>query len=225
MNKAKLVFMGFLVFLLMAGAALPATYLSWRFTGGAASAVGTFACDIKTSCDAGQVEVFRMSATGNAHGGTPSGSSYPNLLCCGGVAGLGTSCSGTYDTVLRLSATDNAHVSSDASYSTQACLSVPAGYAVNCTYGASCDVGYACLATISGTTNAHVADCDGVNDYGIKVCCYAGPPLPVGGIAELPGLSESQDSPTPYCIALAGAATGFLALTAGAWYARRRWGR
>ena len=67
--------------------------------------------------------------------------------------------------MLRLSAADNAHVASnDLSYGTQVCLSAT-GTAMNCQYGSSCGSGYACLATISGTTNAHVADCDGSADY------------------------------------------------------------
>jgi Tol biopolymer transport system component len=49
---------------------------------------------------------------------------------------------------------------------------------------------------------------------------YAGP---VGGIAELPEVSDSSGR---NYVALAGlAAAGFIALSAGAWYARRRWVR
>jgi len=46
---------------------------------------------------------------------------------------------------------------------------------------------------------------------------------PVGGIAELPDASGSSG---PNYVALAGLAAGaLLAVTAGAWYARRRWAR
>jgi len=59
--------------------------------------------------------------------------------------------------------------------------------------------------------------------------------LPVGGVAELPDIaqgspnradlpSDSSPSASRY-IPLAGLAAALLALTAGAWYARRRWGR
>lgn len=195
----------------------------WAFSTGSASATASLACSVKASCGAGEVAVFRMSSLANAHAGTPGGSSYGNVVCCCGVAGLGTSCSGAYDTVLTLSATDNAHAGSDGSYPTEICLSIGVGQAVNCFYGASCGTGYACLATISGTNNAHVADCDGANDYASKVCCYAGPPLPVGGIAEVP---EVPGSSGPNYMALAGlAAAALVALSAGAWYARRRWNR
>jgi len=189
----------------------------------APAATSSLACSVKGSCDGGEVEVFRMSATANAHAGAAGSPTYTNLVCCGGVAGLGTNCSGAYDTVLRLSAADNAHVASDGSYPTAVCLSVDAG-TVDCTYDASCADDYACLATISGSTNAHVADCDDVADYATKVCCYAGPAIapPVGGIAQLPDVS---DSPARNYIPLAGLAAlaALLALSAGAWYARRRW--
>lgn len=143
-----------------------------RSQGGAASS--TLACSVQTSCAGGEVAVLRMSALANAHAGTPGGSPYANVVCCGGVTDLSTSCSGSYATVLRLSATDNAHAAqaSDTNYTTQVCLSAP-GAAVDCQYGSSCGSGYACLATMSGTTNAHVAHCDGSGDYATKVCCAA----------------------------------------------------
>jgi len=58
------------------------------------------------------------------------------------------------------------------------------------------------------------------------------PSLTVGGVAELPDVAQtpagqSGSSGPPYAV-LAGAiaaAAGALAIGAGAWYARRRWGR
>jgi len=219
--------------------------LPWASNTGSASPANILDCDVKASCDVGEVAVLRMSSTSDAHAGTSGGSSYGNVVCCGGVAGLGTNCSGVYDTVLTLSAADNAHVASDASYPTEVCLSVGAGDGVDCIYGASCASGFACLATISGITNAHVADCDGSGDYATKVCCHVEatltptptPTLPpaVGGIVELQasGSGSAVDSAgssggpsAPNHIALAGlAAAALAALTAGGWYARRRWGR
>ena len=199
----------------------------WALSAGSASSAGGLACSVKPAdpgCDtvAGEVAAFRMSSLANAHAGTPGGSSYDNVVCCGGVVDLGTSCSGSYHGLLTLSATDNAHVGSVGTYSTEICLSVGAG-TVDCTYGASCAADYACLATISGTNNASVADCNGVDDYATKVCCYAGDPLPVGGLAELPEVSGSSG---PNYMALAGlAAAAIVALVAGAWYAGRRWVR
>lgn len=230
-----------LVVTVLGGLAAVAFGAPWAFNTGSASATASLACDVKTSCDAGEVEVFRMSATANAHAGTPSGSSYDNVVCCGDVAGLGTNCSGVYDTVLTLSAADNAHVASDGSYTTEVCLSADTGETADCEYGANCNVGYACLATISGSTNAHVADCDGVDDYATKVCCYAGPVTPtptpgapVGGMVEIQvdASGSAVDSAAGSSggwsarnyIALVGvAAAALVALSAGAWYARRRW--
>ena len=213
-----------LVATLLVGVAVAiALWMSWAVTRNSASASAGLACSVKPAdpgCDtgAGEVAVFRMSSLANAHAEVFGGSTYGKVVCCGGVTGLGNSCSGVYDTVLTLSRTDNAHVASDASYPTAACLSVGAGQAVNCTYGTGCG-GSACLATISGSTNAHVADCDGADDYATKVCCYAGAAA-VGGLAELPDVSGSS---SPNYIALAGlAAAAALALTAGAWFARRR---
>jgi len=202
------------------------------------AASSTLTCSVKGSCDtlAGEVPVFRMSGLANGHAQTAAGTTYANVVCCG-PTGLGTSCSGTFDTVLWLSAADNAHAAeaSQTGYATQVCLSA-ASETVDCKYvtGSSCGTGYACLATISGATNAHVADCDGSNDYGTKVCCAAGAAPPVGGIAELPVLAGTSDqqagapaedsgwSAGGYA-ALAGGLAAAIAIAGGAWYARRRW--
>ena len=203
---------------LLVGAVLAiALCLSWAVSRDSASANSGLACSVKASCGVGEVAVFRMSSTANAHAGTPGGSAYGNVVCCGGIANLGTSCSGVYDTVLTLSAVDNAHVASTG-YSTDVCLSVGAVGAVDCTYSDDCG-SYACLATISSTGNAHVADCDGSNDYDTKVCCDVDAPLAVGGVAELPAVSDSSG---PDLVVLAGAVALALAIFGtGGWYARR----
>ena len=184
------------------------------------AASSTLTCSVKASCAGGglEVAVFRMSGPAppaNAHAGTWTGSTYGNVVCCG-PTGLGTSCSGNFDTVLWLSAADNAHAAeaSQTGYATQVCLSAASG-TVDCKYvtDSSCGTGYVCLATIFSTTNAHVADCDGSNDYGTKVCCAAAElatptatatatpmgtptatptPAAVGGIAELPHIAGAS---------------------------------
>ena len=168
--------------------------VSWAAGRGSASASNGLVCSVKASCAGGEVTVFRMSSTGNAHAGTPGGSAYGNVVCCSGVAGLGTNCSGTYDTVLTLSATDNAHVASDASYPTgvPVCLSAATG-TVDCTYGASCESS-ACVATISGATNAHVADC-GAGAYETKVCCgvEAASPCTTGSDTDNDGFKDEVE--------------------------------
>jgi hypothetical protein len=217
------------------GLAAVALGTPWAFNSGSASATGSLACSVKRSCDTGEVDVFRMSSTANAHAGTPGGSAYANLVCCGGVPDLGTNCSGVHDTVLTLSAADNAHVASDGSYPTAVCLSAETEEAVDCTYASSCGASYACLATISGSTNAHVAECDGVHDYATKVCCCVGARCAVGGMVEMQmdgsgsavdSAGSSGGSSAPNYIALAGlAAVALGALGAGGWYARRRFSR
>jgi hypothetical protein len=189
----------------------------WVSNTNPASASASLACSVKVSCDTGEVAVFRMSGTSNAHAGTVSGSSYGNVVCCGSVAGLGTECTGPHDVVLALSSLDNAHVAaeSDATYATEACLSVEGGY-VYCEHVDSCAEGYSCVATMSGVTNAHVAACNGAGAYSTKVCCDVQAatstptatstatatstptdtptstrtpgPAPVGGIAEFPSI-------------------------------------
>ena len=191
-------------------------------------------CSVKASCGAGEVAVFRMSGLANAHAGTAGGSAYGSVVCCGGPAGLSTSCAGNYDTALRLWAADNAHVAqaSDLTYTNEVCLAAPS-MPVDCQYRESCGPGYTCLATISGETNAHVADCDGSDDYATKVCCAAPAPS-VGGVAELPDIrgAPSQEAGAPpgesgwsagaYAALAGAAAVAATAIAAGAWYARRR---
>jgi hypothetical protein len=203
-----------------------------------AAASSSLTCSVKPSCGEGEVAVFRMSSPANAHAQTAAGTTYANVVCCSGPAGLSTSCSGSHATVLRLWAADNAHAaqSSETSYTTEVCLSAT-DTAMNCQYGSSCGAGYACLATISGTTNAHVADCDGSDDYATKVCCAVGAAPPVGGIAELPAVSgtSAEEAGAPAegsgwsagnAAALAGVGAGAAVLIAiGGWYARRRWAR
>ena len=189
----------------LAGLALVAwsahTVLAPGGSSAAPVAASSLACSVKPAdpgCDtgAGEVEVFRMSSTSNAHAGTPGGSSYGNVVCCGGVTGLGTSCTGTYDTVVALSGADNAHVATTTggAYTTEACLSASSG-TVDCTYGASCGTDYTCVATASGTTNAHVADCDGTDDYATKVCCQvtAASPCTAGSDTDSDGFNDEAE--------------------------------
>ena len=188
------------------------------------ASASSLACSVKASCSGSEVAVFRMSSTSNAHAGTVDGSTYDNVVCCSGAGGLGTNCSGVHDTVLFLSATDNAHVASYGGYPTEVCLSTTTEAAVDCTTGSACRPEYACLATISGSTNAHVADCDGSNDYGTKVCCAAGTAPTVGGIADLPDAADSASGSSSLLYAVLAGAAGVVVLAAGGWYARRRAG-
>ena len=96
------------------------------------------------------------------------------------------------------------------------------------------------VSVIDGATNAVVAtvpvgsDPDGVavnpntnriyvaNWFSNTVSVIEDSPPAVGGVAELPDIAGSGDSPLRNYVALAGAAAALLALTAGVWGARRR---
>jgi hypothetical protein len=205
--------------------------------GHGAAASSTLTCSVKVSCGEGEVAVFRMSGQANAHAQTAAGTTYANVVCCSGPAGLSTSCSGSYATVLRLWAADNAHAAepSDTHYTTEVCLSSDTGMSCQYVTGDNCGAGYACLATISNTTNAHVADCDGSGDYATKVCCAEGAAPAVGGIAELPPVAgaSTEEAAAPaegsgwsagsYAAMAGGVAAAAGLIAVGGWYVRRRW--
>jgi len=181
-----------LVLVALGGLAALTLGVPWGSSTGSASPSASLACAVKTSCGPGEVAVFRMSSTANAHAGTPGGSSYGSIVCCGGVRNLSTSCSAVYDGAVTLSGADNAHVAADGSFAAQACLSVPYGVA-DCTYGPSCGTDYTCLATVSGSSNAHMADCDGAGDYATKVCCYVEDDNDNDGLLDPPDLDDDND--------------------------------
>jgi hypothetical protein len=185
--------------LVLVALAASALGVRWALDTTAAAPTGVLTCSVETSCDAEEVEVFRISSTSNAHAGTPAGSAYGYSVCCGGVTGLGSDCSGNYDTVLALSGADNAHAATTVggAYTTEVCLSVADGTA-DCVHGPDCG-DYTCLATLSGDTNAHVADCDGTDDYTTKVCCQveAGPDCTPGVDTDLDGFNNDVECYLP----------------------------
>ncbi len=133
---------------------------------------GTLSCTVGTSCPSGTV-VLRMAGTSNAHAELASQANYSQLVCCSGVAGLGTSCSGTYDTIAKLSDVTNAHVEqkTQMNYANNACLSVSSG-TVSVGYQATNCAGYdTTIASMSAvTTNAHIGDAAA---YTNKICATA----------------------------------------------------
>ena len=138
---------------------------------------GTLSCSVRTSdCVAGDVEIFRMSGTANAHSQLPSVGTYVNRVCCGGVAGISNSCSGIYATVLQLSSSTNAHVQQSGAYADKACISVPTGGNVSVGYAADCVAsGYdTVLASMNKTTNSHVGN-PGI--YPTNVCVTSAAPV------------------------------------------------
>ncbi len=138
---------------------------------------GTLSCSVRTSdCIAGDVEVFRLSGTANAHAQLPSVGTYVNRVCCGGVAGISNACSGIYATALQLSSSTNAHVQQSGAYVNNACISVPAGGSVSVGYAADCIAsGYdTALASMNKTTNSHVGN-PGV--YSTNICVTSAAPV------------------------------------------------
>ncbi len=136
---------------------------------------GTLYCVVDTSCGAGSTTVFRMQSTSNSHAGTSAGSTYTNLVCCGGVTGLGTNCSGTYQLLGTLSGLNNAHfedsLKTNYSSANDICLSVTSG-AISSATSTSC-AGYdTTVASYSGSsgTNVHVGSSA---VYANKICATA----------------------------------------------------
>lgn len=134
---------------------------------------GTLSCSVTTAAACTDTVILRMSGSSNAHAELPSQSDAnyaSNVICCGGVAGLGTACSGTFATAVTLSAVTNAHIeqNTESNYANDACMSVPAGGSVSVAYQASNCTGYdTTLASMSGTTNAHAGN---GSAYATKIC-------------------------------------------------------
>ena len=142
---------------------------------------GTLSCVVQSSACGGSypVEIFEMQNTTNSHAGLPA-ASYTNLVCCGGVTGLGNDCSaGTKAVALKLSGANNAHARqnqlADYAGANNACISVPSGGTVSVGYQASnCDtpVKYdTTLASMKATTNSHVGNTTAYTEY--KICASA----------------------------------------------------
>jgi hypothetical protein len=138
---------------------------------------GTLSCTIRTSsCSGGEVEIFEMQNTTNSHAGLPA-ASYTNLVCCGGVSGLGNDCaSSTKAVVLKLSGATNAHARqnqlADYAGANNACISVPSGGSVSVGYQPTDCAGFdTTLASMKATTNSHVGNTAAYAEY--KICATA----------------------------------------------------
>jgi hypothetical protein len=148
-----------------------------------ACAKAQLSCNVRTpDCLAGETDLIHMSNVAGGHAELMPNNNYAYKVCCAGEEGLGNACNGNYVAVLMLDKLTNSQVEENtySNYQNAACLSLP-DRAIECSYADSLDCtalgsGYACMnLTISGPTNAHVADCDGAGDYGIKVCCRIQP--------------------------------------------------
>ena len=122
-----------------------------------------------------------MSDTSNTHAELANGTAYNYKVCCSDSAlSISNETSGSYFVVLRLSGFTNAHVEmgNESNYDYPVFINVPSGGSMHCAYASSC-AGYdTCLASISGNTNAHVADCT-TDPYTTKICCFMNKPSSV----------------------------------------------
>ena len=131
-------------------------------------------CEVTTAdCSSPKTIVFKIASPTGGHAEIPSGVNYDNKVCCQGDGfDVGNSCeSPDKVTILKLSGTSNAHVQipSVDTYTNDVCLSYPPGFDTTpCEYKAVCDVGETCIASISKTDNAQVADCATLST---KICC------------------------------------------------------
>jgi len=126
-------------------------------------------CSMTTSCD--YTDIFHMSNETNAHAELNNNSNYAYEVCCYDPSGfsLGTSCSGDYETLLHLSNQTNAHAeqNNESNYSFNVCINSNSS-GLNCSYEPSCSEYDTCVASISSSTNAHVARC---GYYDTQICC------------------------------------------------------
>ncbi len=137
------------------------------------SSGSSLVCTITSGTCSGATIFNMYDSVNGGHAELSNQSNYPYKVCCTGT-GVSNSCSGgNHAVALNLSGTTNAHVeeSTQNNYTNYACLSATGPVTCNYVSAGDCSslgTSYACLASISSTTNAHVAAC-GV--YNIQVCC------------------------------------------------------
>ncbi len=127
-------------------------------------------CEVVTNCN--NTDIFHISNKTNAHAELSNNSNYAYEICCNDTNGLniGTSCTGEHFTLLHLSNQTNAHVelNNESNYNDfTVCINSSDGL-FNCSYETSCNNYDTCIASVSGSTNAHVGNC---TDYTTKICC------------------------------------------------------
>lgn len=197
-----------------------ATGFIFLFLWGAPYAQAALSCAISASCSAPSIVLFRMSGTSNSHAELPSQANYSNLVCCGGVTGLGNACAGNFAIVAKLSGLTNAHVerNTESLYPQNACVSASAGDTVAVGYAADCSTlgaDYVAAASMSGggITNSHVGNSTAYpNKICVKAVSAAVPPGGGGSEPPLPPLPPLPPrlplpppvGPAPLCVDLNG---------------------
>ncbi len=122
-------------------------------------------CSVTTAaaCTNPSVVIMRMSSTTNAHAELPSQSNaaYSNsVVCCSGVTGLGNTCVNSFAVVAKLQNTTNSHaeLNSQLNYGNNICIAAPSGTMTVANQDTNCTGYDTTIASISSTTNAHVAN-------------------------------------------------------------------
>jgi len=149
---------------------IPSTTSTTTTTSTTISAAALSCVVRNTDCNPGEVCVFRMFSTSDAHTGTCSGSSYTYRVCCSvssGALSLDASCSQAG--VISLHSTDDSHVEKYGlgNYNNDICLSYSLG-TISCYYSNNCG-GDTCLASMYQDTDSHVGDCN--YNPAKRICC------------------------------------------------------
>src|SRR3989344_1981640 len=142
---------------------------------------GTLSCEFEmnTSCSNG-TKIYAMSNMTNAHVELLNETNYNVSVCCRDLTEsniIGTGSNGA--SVITLSNFTNAHAEdpSVGNYSFNASINA-SNATMSCTVNSTgegvCPSGFACLGTLSGSSNAHVANCTSGSAYNITVCCSIG---------------------------------------------------
>lgn len=131
----------------------------------------TLSCEVAATC--GYTTMFRISDPADGHAELANESNYNNLVCCRELNNyfVGTGCTGTGATLLKLSGNSNAHAeqNNESNYNVNACINTTIS-GVSVGYDTSCSSYDTCVASISGSINAHVGNCTA---YSTKVCATA----------------------------------------------------
>lgn len=146
-------------------------------------------CYIASTCNTGDEAIFSVSNVTNAHAALDP-DNYSYKVCCPGTnisnveTSTGVSSSTDNALVLKLHQQTNAHVqqNTQTGYNYGIKIKKSDGNYATCTYqDTQClPIHPVCIVSISGETNAHVANCSGTGAYTSKVCCN----LSVGGAPQ-----------------------------------------